>query len=526
MTMLVASSVALGRAFARQFLPQNEQRLRHAGQPRLVRLETAVFEPSPGHECSTDEVLVPPLANTTSVKTSATPPADLPPGDLSLTQHLETTAAPSAPLCNEASIASLKPATAIPSLSVPLPPSSDSEEKMDTATFRKCRRECEDGVDDAAPCKQFPPPAAEATTIQVAAVVAEPLRRCVDVAPSSEKAFAHAPGDGVSLGTTAAASQPRPSSSAASAALLTMAPADVFAAVLRDAVTAAPNPATRLRGASMTLPALHRSWKVVSPWSFQVRTVVNRQAQHEKPQLFQLLPRYRRRPTRHPPGILLALLSSVLPQRARPSAALTVSRLLRFPVRVNKRLDTVAVDADSSERLQDLLAMTELAELQLDISGHDLLAAVSSSVPVVSVNRSGDTVTFSFAATSSPACIHLYRMPFPVKLIRPRPVQYAHCGRYGNTTTACVFPERCLRCGGQHCISSCEQQRPRCFDCRGPHPANLRCVRWQEERKLTNLVAAAPGPLRRQEARATVRAEASRATTINGPIGTPRDIQA
>ncbi|KAH7960191.1 hypothetical protein HPB49_017614 [Dermacentor silvarum] len=107
-----------------------------------------------------------------------------------------------------------------------------------------------------------------------------------------------------------------------------------------------------------------------------------------------------------------------------------------------------------------------------------------------------------------------------MKPFRPRPVQCVHCARYGHTT-ACVFPERCLRCGGQHCTTSCEQRRPRCFHCGGPHPANNpRCARWQEERKVATLVAAAPSPLLRQ-ARATVRAKASRTTTINGPVGVP-----
>ncbi|KAH7944868.1 hypothetical protein HPB49_001341 [Dermacentor silvarum] len=312
---------------------------------------------------------MPQVTNTTMVKTSATPPADLPPGDLNLPQQLETTAAPSAPLCNEESTTSLNPVRAIPSLSVPLPPSSDSEEEIDTATCRKRRRECEDGVDDAAPCKQLPPPAAEAMTIQ-AAFVAEPLQR--------------------------------------SSALLTMAPADVFTALLGDAVTAAPKPHDA---------ATVRKHDSSGRASFQ-----------EAGASFCRTSRL----------MITEVLLSALPGVVE--------------VRVNMRLDSVAVNADSSGRLQNLLAPTECTGfvhgVDRDISDHDLLAAVYSSVPVMSVKRSGDTVSFRFAVTSPPECINPYRMPFPVKSFRAHLVQCVHCGRYGNTTTACVFPERCLRCGG------------------------------------------------------------------------------
>lgn len=85
------------------------------------------------------------------------------------------------------------------------------------------------------------PSTAEATTNR-ATVLDELRQRCVEVAPSSEQVVAPAPGYGVSLGKTVAARQPRPSCAAASPALQTMAPADVFTAVFSCAVPACPKP--------------------------------------------------------------------------------------------------------------------------------------------------------------------------------------------------------------------------------------------------------------------------------------------
>ncbi|KAH7945938.1 hypothetical protein HPB49_017337 [Dermacentor silvarum] len=429
----------------------------------LVRQDTAVFEPSLGHESSTDDVLMPQVTNTTTVKSSATPPADLPPGDLNLPQQLETTTAPSALLCNEERTTSLNPVTAIPSLSVPLPPSSDSEEEMDTAMRRKRRRECEDGVDDAAPCKQLPPPAAEAMTIQ-AAFVAEPLQQCAEDAASSEKVVARASSDRASLGTTTAARQLRPSSSTASAALLTMAPAHVFTALLGDAVTAAPKPhdaaTVRKHDSSGRASLQEGGFTMFSPRSHH-RHPRGPVRETTIPPVMAVLPdASNKAPARNIAGTAVFRPAVAGASFCRTSR-LTITEVLLsalpdvVEVRVNMRLDSVAVDADSSGCLQNLLAPTELAGIAVctgfvhgvgrDISDHDLLTAVYSSVPVMSVRRSGDTVSFRFAATSPPECINPYRMPFLVKSFRARLVQCVHCGRYGNTTTACVFPEMCLR---------------------------------------------------------------------------------
>lgn len=118
------------------------------------------------------------------------------------------------------------------------------------------------------------PSTAEATTNR-ATVLDELRQRCVEVAPSSEQVVAPAPGYGVSLGKTVAARQPRPSCAAASPALQTMAPADVFTAVFSCAVPACPKPHNAATVSKHDSSGPYRSGKVASPWSHHVCTVIN-----------------------------------------------------------------------------------------------------------------------------------------------------------------------------------------------------------------------------------------------------------
>ncbi|KAH7933716.1 hypothetical protein HPB49_015990 [Dermacentor silvarum] len=225
-----------------------------------------------------------------------------------------------------------------------------------------------------------------------------------------------------------------------------MAPADVFAAVLRDAE------------ASFTVVATRSHYR--HPRGPTRETTI--------PPVTATLPEaFNKTPTRNIAGTALFRPAAAGASFWRPSRLKIAEVLSALPgvveVRVNKCLDIVAVDADASGRLQNLLTTTEQAGIAVvappplpapfdrsqctgfvhgvdrDISDHNLLAAVSSSVPVVSVKRSGDTVTFRFTATIPPECIHLAcNVDATVTLLRPVLSQKGACGAAGNTSRAPV----------------------------------------------------------------------------------------
>ncbi|KAH7971850.1 hypothetical protein HPB52_003473 [Rhipicephalus sanguineus] len=187
-------------------------------------------------------------------------------------------------------------------------------------------------------------------------------------------------------------------------------------------------------------------------------------------------------------------------------------------IRVNHRRNIVAVDATTRECLESLLALTELRGIPVSgkepadrrsstgflhgVDGeHDdntLLASLQSSVPVLSAAREGRTVTLRFGGPVPPEQVMLFRVRFPVRPARPRPLQCKQCGRYGHVREACRWPDSCIRCGRAHTADEgC--QRPRCVNCGGPHSADTpHCPRWQEQRQVATIMASSTAALSRR----------------------------
>lgn len=198
-------------------------------------------------------------------------------------------------------------------------------------------------------------------------------------------------------------------------------------------------------------------------------------------------------------------------------------------VRVNTRLNVVAVDAETDECLAALLATQSVAGIAVragrpasrgtsrglvfgvdrQLTVEEIQANIDCEVAVRGVARKADgAVLITFAAPCPPPFVAVYKLLLPVRGCRPRPTQCARCGRLDHVTACCKDKQRCARCGGGHTAQQCPASTPRCTNCSGPHPVtDPRCPRWQHERKVVTAMARAPQPVPRAEAAASVRTE-------------------
>ncbi|KAH7947942.1 proteoglycan 4 [Rhipicephalus sanguineus] len=195
-------------------------------------------------------------------------------------------------------------------------------------------------------------------------------------------------------------------------------------------------------------------------------------------------------------------------------------------VRVNHRLNIVAADASTPSCLSELLAIRELGGVPVtarepadrrsstgfvygvdgDLTNAELLAGITSAVPVLSATREGASVKLRFAEPLPPERVVLFGLRLRVRHARPRPRQCQQCGRFGHVAEACQRKGACIRCGRQHLET--ESCKPRCVNCGGAHTADTpTCPRWQEERRVATLIAATPTPLSRRAVKAAVREE-------------------
>ncbi|KAH7962805.1 hypothetical protein HPB52_018058 [Rhipicephalus sanguineus] len=195
-------------------------------------------------------------------------------------------------------------------------------------------------------------------------------------------------------------------------------------------------------------------------------------------------------------------------------------------VRVNHRLNIVAADASTPSCLSELLAIRELGGVPVtarepadrrsstgfvygvdgDLTNAELLAGITSTVPVLSASREGASVKLRFAEPLPPERVALLGLRLRVRHVRPRPRQCQQCGRFGHVAEACQRKGACIRCGRQHLET--ESCKPRCVNCGGAHAADTpTCPRWQEERRVATLMAATPTPLSRRAVKAAVREE-------------------
>ncbi|KAH7952237.1 hypothetical protein HPB52_020342 [Rhipicephalus sanguineus] len=195
-------------------------------------------------------------------------------------------------------------------------------------------------------------------------------------------------------------------------------------------------------------------------------------------------------------------------------------------VRVNHRLNIVAADASTPTCLSEFLAIRELGGVPVtarepadrrsstgfvygvdgDLTNAELLAGITSAVPVLSATREGASVKLRFAEPLPPERVVLLGLRLRVRHVRPRPRQCQQCGRFGHVAEACQRKGACIRCGRQHLEA--ESCKPRCVNCGGAHAADTpTCPRWQEERRVATLMAATPTPLSRRAVKAAVREE-------------------
>ncbi len=68
-----------------------------------------------------------------------------------------------------------------------------------------------------------------------------------------------------------------------------------------------------------------------------------------------------------------------------------------------------------------------------------------------------------------------------IKVESPKPkrteVQCKRCQAFGHTQAYCTLPYSCVKCGGEHDNRNCQkkpEEKPRCANCSGEHPANYR----------------------------------------------------
>ncbi|KAH7942780.1 hypothetical protein HPB52_001562 [Rhipicephalus sanguineus] len=195
-------------------------------------------------------------------------------------------------------------------------------------------------------------------------------------------------------------------------------------------------------------------------------------------------------------------------------------------VRVNHSRNIVAADASTPACLSELLTIRELGGVPVtareptdrrastgyvygvdgDITDAELLAGITSAVPVLSATREGSTVKLRFAEPLPPELVVLHGLRLRVRHVRPRPSQCQKCGRFRHVAEACTRIGDCLRCGRRH--PEADSCKPRCINCGGAHAAtNPTCPRWQEERRVATLLATSSTPLSRRAVTAAVREE-------------------
>ncbi|KAH7931462.1 hypothetical protein HPB52_025650 [Rhipicephalus sanguineus] len=209
-------------------------------------------------------------------------------------------------------------------------------------------------------------------------------------------------------------------------------------------------------------------------------------------------------------------------------------------VRVNHRLNIVAADASTPTRLSELLAIRELGGVPVtareptdrrsstgfvygvdgDLTNAEMLAGITSAVPVLSATREGASVKLRFAEPLPPERVVLLGLRLRVRHVRPRPRQCQQCGRFGHVAEACQRKGACIRCGRQHLQT--ESCKPRCVNCGGAHAADTpTCPRWQQERRVATLMAATPTPLSRRAVKAAVREESRENKLLEGNTTDP-----
>lgn len=196
--------------------------------------------------------------------------------------------------------------------------------------------------------------------------------------------------------------------------------------------------------------------------------------------------------------------------------ALKVSRELQAvtpegitKVRLNLRLNLLAVDTSAIEATAKLLALKTLCGVPVQVrephgshgtvgvvygippgvTERQLAAAIRSRAPVVAVRiprpPRGPAV-LTFATSQLPHCVLVGLVEHRVHPHVDRPPRCRRCGRIGHVQVVCCSPATCRRCGGAHGRALCPAPRPACVNCGQEHdPCSNTCPKWREALRIS-----------------------------------------
>ncbi|KAL1435119.1 hypothetical protein MTO96_011283 [Rhipicephalus appendiculatus] len=195
--------------------------------------------------------------------------------------------------------------------------------------------------------------------------------------------------------------------------------------------------------------------------------------------------------------------------------ALRVSRELQevtpqgiSKVRLNLRLNLLAVDTSSVEATAKLLALKTLCGVPVQVrephgsygavgvvynippgvTESQLEAAIRCRSPIVAVRapRSpGGPAVVTFASARLPAHVLVGLVEHRVHPHVERPPRCRRCGRIGHVQVVCCSPATCRRCGGAHGRALCPAARPACVNCGQQHePCSNACPKWREALRI------------------------------------------
>ncbi|KAH6932010.1 hypothetical protein HPB50_002504 [Hyalomma asiaticum] len=190
--------------------------------------------------------------------------------------------------------------------------------------------------------------------------------------------------------------------------------------------------------------------------------------------------------------------------------ALKVSRELQqatrdgvSKVRLNLRLNLLAVDTSSTEAAANLLALKTLCGVPVQareprgsygavgvvygIPPGVTEAAIRSQAPIVAVRiRPGGPAVVTFASTQLPRYVLVGLVEHRVHPHVGRPPRCRRCGRIGHVQVVCCNPATCRRCGGAHGRARCPAPRPACVNCGQEHdPGSNACPKWREALRIS-----------------------------------------
>lgn len=176
-------------------------------------------------------------------------------------------------------------------------------------------------------------------------------------------------------------------------------------------------------------------------------------------------------------------------------------------IRLNKRLNLIAVDTRNTESTTALLAITSLCGAKVRayeprpvmstvgvikdvddaISEQDLLLELRHKVPITQVRRLGKSrsVRLTFSTAVLPQHVYVGKVRFPVDTYEDHGVQCRNCGLFGHVAAVCYRKQVCLRCTGNHPMTACEASSPCCINCGGPHESfSKSCSAWKVETNI------------------------------------------